>query len=334
MTTATKTKAGSNGQVNHAPPLFGKTGADILSTNYPPPVWIVPDYLPTGLGILSARPKTGKSFLALQITQAVAAGGKVLNQSVSPGRVLYFALEDNERRLQERMNKQKWTQKAANNTTFFTAYDFRQNIGALHRGGRVFLEAIIQNEGYKLIVIDTLSRAFIGLRDMNDSQEVTAALDPLQTMALENDVCLLFVDHQSKPKGNNPNPIDDVMNSTAKSAVADTLLGMYRNHQDKTVRFCGEGKAIAPFDITLKFDPITGCWQSEGDTDQFINNQNDNEIIDALITLKAASLTAICQLTGKDKGNTSKRITKLINRGMVERLGSGNSVIFRYIGTI
>ena len=335
---ATKTTIGNNGHNGQVPnPILGKSGYKILQTTYDPPVWIVPDYVPVGLAILAARPKTGKSYLALQISQAKAAGGVVLDKQVQQGRVLYLALEDNEIRLQERMRQQSWTQKAAKHTTFFTRDDFRQNIGPLQVDkGRAMLELMIKTEGYELIVIDTLSRAFIGLKDMNDPQQVTAALDPLQSIALTNNVCLLFVDHLAKPKGTSPNPIDDIMNSTAKTATADTLLGMYRNYEDKTVRFCGEGKAIMPFDITLKFDPVSGCWQSQGDTSLHINNQAENEIIDALIDLGTASLAEICKaIGGKNKGNTSARLTNLANRGMIEKLKhpvSKQTIAYRYIG--
>ena len=338
MTTATNTTTAGNKHNGQVPnPILGKSGYKILQTTYDPPVWIVPDYIPVGLTILAARPKTGKSYLALQISQAKAAGGIVLDKQVQQGRVLYLALEDNEIRLQERMRQQGWAQKAAKHTTFFTRDDFRQYIGPLHVDkGRAMLRLMIETEGYKLIVADTVSRAFIGLKDMNDPQQVTAALDPLQSLALENNVGLVFVDHLAKPKGTSPNPSDDIMNSTAKTATADTLLGMYRNFEDKTVRFCGEGKAILPFDITLKFDPVSGCWQSQGDTSLHINNQAENEIIDALINLGAASLSEVCKMIGKNKGNTSARLTNLANRGIVEKIKhpvSGQTIAYKYIGS-
>ena len=40
---------------------------EILTTEWPEPVWAVPGILPVGLGILGGPPKMGKSWLALQI---------------------------------------------------------------------------------------------------------------------------------------------------------------------------------------------------------------------------------------------------------------------------
>lgn len=63
--------------------------------------------------MLAGRPKLGKSWLALQLAQASACGGKVFEQSVEPGPVLYIALEDSERRLQQRLQLQGWPATAA-----------------------------------------------------------------------------------------------------------------------------------------------------------------------------------------------------------------------------
>ena len=45
----------------------GKTSAEILSMEFPKPVWIVPDIIPEGLTLLSGASKVGKSWLALGI---------------------------------------------------------------------------------------------------------------------------------------------------------------------------------------------------------------------------------------------------------------------------
>jgi len=314
-------------------PKIGKSGSEIAATQYPEPVWIIPDILPSGLTILAGRPKIGKSWFALQIAQAVSAGGMLFGKPVQQGRVLYLALEDNERRLQERMNKQKWTKKSRDNVTFLTRRDFIQHIGPLHRAGWRHLEEITKDGNYRLVTTDTISRAFIGLKDINDSQETTKALDPLQELAISNNIGSLFIDHQAKPNGRNPNPVDDIFGATAKAAVVDTAMGLYRDPQSNTLRLLAEGREIAPVDITLKFDPMTGCWQSEGNTGQYINNSLDDEIIDVLTHLKTATFTQIHNAIGKDKGNTFKRLENLVDyRGIVIRTGNGRGSIYSYLG--
>jgi len=64
---------------------------------FPAPAWIVPGILPEGFVILAARPKKGKSWLALNIAVAKASGGCALGRPdlrLEPAKVLYLALED------------------------------------------------------------------------------------------------------------------------------------------------------------------------------------------------------------------------------------------------
>ena len=85
------------------------TARELLAQTWSEPVWVVPGLLPVGLTLLAGRPKLGKSWLALQMTQAVATGGMFLGKRVERGACLYLALEDPPRRLAERMKAQGWT---------------------------------------------------------------------------------------------------------------------------------------------------------------------------------------------------------------------------------
>jgi hypothetical protein len=68
--------------------------------------YVVPDLLPEGLGYLGAPPKKGKSFLVGNIALAVSSGGLALGRiRVKQRPVLYLALEDGHRRLQDRFRK-------------------------------------------------------------------------------------------------------------------------------------------------------------------------------------------------------------------------------------
>ena len=75
----------------------------LMQNEYPDPKWAVPNMIPEGLTLLVGRPKMGKSWLSLSLAIEVASGGRALGSiPVKQGKVVYFALEDNERRLQAR----------------------------------------------------------------------------------------------------------------------------------------------------------------------------------------------------------------------------------------
>jgi hypothetical protein len=82
------------------------TAAKLQRETFPPVSYVIPDLIPEGLSILAGRPKIGKSWLALEVAIAVAAGRICLgDRKASVGDVLYAALEDNPRRLQRRIDK-------------------------------------------------------------------------------------------------------------------------------------------------------------------------------------------------------------------------------------
>jgi hypothetical protein len=82
------------------------TAADLMAQELPEPSWIVPDILAEGVAILAGKPKLGKSWMALGLCVAVASGGYALGtKSVEQGGALYLALEDNRRRLQNRLRQ-------------------------------------------------------------------------------------------------------------------------------------------------------------------------------------------------------------------------------------
>src|SRR5437870_5446609 len=75
-----------------------------MDADFPPPRWAVPGIVAEGLTLYAGPPKVGKSWLALGLAVAIASGGRALGKvQVQSGDVLYAALEDPPRRLQERL---------------------------------------------------------------------------------------------------------------------------------------------------------------------------------------------------------------------------------------
>src|SRR6266540_3999994 len=68
------------------------------------PRFAVDGLIPEGLAFMCGAPKLGKSWMALGLSIAVAAGGRALSAvQVERGEALYLALEDSPRRLQSRL---------------------------------------------------------------------------------------------------------------------------------------------------------------------------------------------------------------------------------------
>jgi RecA-family ATPase len=80
------------------------SAAELLAREFKEPKYAVPHLIAEGLTILAGKPKTGKSWAALDFAVAVAGGYSALgNIDCQQGDVLLLALEDNERRLHQRL---------------------------------------------------------------------------------------------------------------------------------------------------------------------------------------------------------------------------------------
>lgn len=298
---------------------------DILQTEWPEPVWAIPKLLPAGLTILAGKPKLGKSWLSLQIAQAVAAGGRVFNEEIEGGPVLYLALEDPPRRLKSRMAKQHWP--AGLPADFMTVGHFMDKVGDLRNGGGHILAHKIQEKNYRLVVIDTLSRTLAGA-DQNDTGEMTMALTPIQEMAHEFNCAVILVDHHRKGFGASADAVGDILGSTAKGAMADCIWGLYRERGKSGAKLAVTGRDIIEQTLDMKMDWLTGCWQMLGDADEIEMTERRREIIDALDELGASQLMDVVEAIGRDKSNTYRRLQDLMNSGYVRKFREDGKTLY------
>ena len=123
----------------------------------------------------------------------------------------------------------------------------------------VVLEEQIKARGYGLVIIDTLSRA-AGMADQMDIAQMTGLLGPLQRIAQERNMTILVIDHHRKSSGFAENPIDDIMGSTAKSAICDAALGLYKQQGKRGATLMLTGRDLEEKDLALDWDPELGSW--------------------------------------------------------------------------
>jgi hypothetical protein len=82
-----------------------RNGSWLDQQTFAPVDWVVPGIVPEGASMLAGGPKVGKSWMILNIALAKARGGTALGciEVGQPAPVLYLALEDSDRRLQDRI---------------------------------------------------------------------------------------------------------------------------------------------------------------------------------------------------------------------------------------
>ena len=305
-------------------PLPVLSGRQILTTDWPEPEWIVPGILPVGLTMLAGKSKVGKSWLALQICKAVVTGGRTLGERVKSGRILYLALEDPERRIYDRMQKQRWPTDTPSD--FLSLGKFKDTIANLTRGGGALLALQIESGEYDLTVIDTLSRATPG-HDQNDVAAMTEALTPMQELAQRLNTAIVLVDHHNKSASGDV--IADILGSTAKGAMCDTALGLYSDRGQARGRLAVVGRDVIEKNLAITFDPGMCMWESEGNADGLRITPKRQELLDVIEKLGESQAGPIAQVVGRDEANVYRELQGLRKAGLVVPRKDGRKVYYR-----
>lgn len=291
-------------------------GDEIYNMEFPESAWVVEEIIPAGFTLLAGPPKKGKSWFAMELALAICSDGYFLGRKVTPGKVFYCALEDGQRRFRERQHKQNWTAEAQRNLNVVFSRDFQ----LLFKNSSTFA-TFARDAGYSLLIIDTLTRAF-HVRDWNDMGAVTHVMGPLQEATSEG-VSIIVIDHHRK-RGlltGNDDPISDIIGSTSKGAVADTILGLYKEPGKTGAKLAISGRDIEEQMLDLRFDLTTTSWQIAKPEEVLSDGQR--ELINIIRSYEGgATLLELSEVTGRNKGTIMRSLEVLAEKNIVYRNGS------------
>jgi hypothetical protein len=223
-------------------------GCELEAAVYPPLRWAVPGLVPEGLSLLVGPPKAGKSWAALDVALAVAAGGRALGAlPCEEGDALYLALEDSERRLQDRVRLL-----LGDGTPFpvglHLATGWPRGLDAVREVGLWAAE----HPGARLVVVDTLARvrAPAGLRAGSAYEEDTAALVPWQKLAVHYGLAVVLVHHDRKATVTDF--VDAVSGTHGLAGVADSTLVLDRARMENYGRLLLTGRDVQEREVSLQ----------------------------------------------------------------------------------
>ncbi|GHT80896.1 hypothetical protein FACS1894130_12550 [Spirochaetia bacterium] len=254
-------------------PKISWTAAELLTTDFPPIDWIIPDLIAPGLTMLVGQPKLGKSWMVLQWAIGVSCGGGILGKIlVKKTDVLYLSLEDTGRRLAERLAILKSPK--LENLTFFTQW----------ATGIIGLDKYLEeHKGTRFVIIDTLQR-FSKLDRGNDYDPTYNFNAALKTIADRHGVGLVEVHHTNKSAGNIPGGdwLNGVMGSQGYSGAADSTLLLRRGRGNRNAELLVTGRDVTENEFVLTLDLNCEGWVMEGRKNEVLEGQTQQLIHDWL----------------------------------------------------
>jgi hypothetical protein len=295
---------------------------ELLARRLPPIQWAIPNILPEGLTLLAGKPKLGKSWLALSVALAVAAGGVALGTyPVMQGEVLYLALEDNERRLQSRAKHLLASMSSVPSTI---AFELRWP--RLDQGGLTYLEEYLQTHPHvRLVVIDTWARVSPKAQNRQRSQyeDEYEALTPLKYLADTYRVSILAIHHLRKMRGDDV--LDEITGSIGLTGAVDGALILKRERGQHEATLFVTGRDIEhEQQFALRFDPLTTMWTLMGTAEEVTRTKERQEILDLLIEQlpEGMSPRQVAEALDKNYHTTRSLLRKMEAAGEIRQVKS------------
>lgn len=247
----------------------------IRSMEHKPLQYAINGILPHGLFILAGSPKVGKSWLVLDICIAVGIGGDIWGHRANKSSVLYYALEDNWRRINDRVNH------LDTDNTDMSNFRVKLSAPGISTG---LIEEIDQHmttyPNTSLIVIDT----FEHIRNRDTAKQTLYSSDysdikSLRQVTNKYEITLLLVHHTRKMNDEN-DPINNISGSTGLTGATDgnwvlEKLKRTENHAKLTI----DNRDTEGFCFDLKFNTDTCHWEYVGNNTGIDNTDEDVAIL-------------------------------------------------------
>ena len=230
-------------------------GKDLMEMDLPPLHYTISTILPHGFFILAGGAKVGKSWLAEQISYAVASGGQIWGYQAIQSEVLYLGLEDTVTRLQSRFE-------------MLEAYEGMENIHFVLKANSItsgveedIRDYLTQHPNIKLVVIDTLQH----IRGNEFVKNIYAG-------DVEFDLTILALTHTNKGKHD-----DDISKISGSEGMAGGTDGNWvltkSKRTDTRANLTISNRDTEAFEFALEFDKESCRWNKLTRDESVVNEK-------------------------------------------------------------
>lgn len=267
---------------------------DLQHKEFPETYYAVEGMIPEGETVIAAPPKTGKSWLMLDMCLKVANGEKFLGFETHKSDTLYLALEDGEKFEQERLNMV--TQDAPKNFHFVFS-----DVMHLSEGFLFQLDAFIEKfPDTKLVVIDTLNyiQHHPGKGESAYNCDYRTGKD-LKAYAEQKEIAIVVVTHTTKMI----HAEDEMMNVSGTNGVtgaADAVVVLSKERRtDLDAKMFITGRKVRQSMHEIKFNDKDCRWEYKGvsdvgDKDQREREEKEQEFFNSQIRNVVLSIANTC----------------------------------------
>lgn len=232
----------------------GFTATSLMAKTFPPLEYVVPGVIPEGLTMLVAPPKIGKSWLVLGLAKACTEGEYAFGAiPVDQRPVMYLALEDGQRRLQDRLRVLGMD---GGNTDLFMMTDL---VASAQKTIRTFMER--HTDRKPLVILDTLGKAREIYNGNDAYQKDYAEIGFYKDITDDHPGSSLIMVHHTN-KGAHGDFVSSVSGTQGLTGAADSILTIERGRteDEATLNVTSRDAAEGSYAVSLN----NGVWTLEG----------------------------------------------------------------------
>ncbi len=291
---------------------------------FPPIKWAVPGLVPDGVTFLAGKPKMGKSWMALNIACAIAAGGKALSGiNVEQGEVMCLSLEDNLRRLKKRANIVTGNNIPAG-IHFFTDWPRMDELGL------EYLDKYLdKHPAIRLVIVDTLQRIKPRTNGGNPYGDDYDAVGSLHRIAHLYGVSILVVHHLRKMGSDDP--MDQISGTLGLTGAADGMLVLTRERGRADAVLHVTGRDIEEDgEYALEWVKDVATWAIMGHKDELQPSREREKVLQCLREEGELSNKKIAEYLSWDYDNVRKLTARMADEATLKIISGDRKIGYVY----
>lgn len=267
------------------------------------------------LQMIASPPRAGKSLLMLGLAKSVASGQDFMGRPTDQGNVLYIIVEDDDTKLKQRMLAQEWERDLP--IDFLCEFDLSEAAALAH---------LIEQKGYRLIVIDTLTS--VRSDDTEESSSnMRKVIKPLKVMAKQLNCAIVLVHHTKKIVDAGSLDDIDIFDTMRGSTVLRSesrgvmLLAPIRKDGHNDWRLVVENGSFAKQDIQTRLDANTLTWKPLAKWTPEVNLSHEERVIAYLDKVNSASIQQVAIECGIPTKSCYTVLTRLVQKEILVKQG-------------
>lgn len=290
----------------------------IMDESIVPPAMAIEGLIPErGLVLLGGRPKTGKSWLSVQLGLAfstgIALGGWL--KVIKPGRCHLFALEDGLAITKDKILKLLGEERPDG---FRDLSVFDELASPILRGGDEIIHQVLTAHPAEMIILDSLFK-LTGHPKAHEAitQADYDVIDRIRKIALEHNAVAVIPMHTRKGATGGA-PIENLMGTTGNTAACDVACELSRTGMNGKLTVVGRIMEEKTFEMTFNQGAFWG-WTIEGSAGDAAAGDTAEDVAAYLEAQGAAKPGPISVAIRKSFGATWQALLRLQAKGLVVR---------------